>query len=309
MNIERELTLVFIKNNISLSRKELYEKLCKEVGYVNPNTYKGWLRVAGYPMKKRVKSPEIDNYIKLHHRQTDKWLYEHIKIKFNVEIPLGTLRDWKSRLKSNTNRAAIRKDWERYIRLHYLKYSDKELAERLINKFQRPITACTVKRIRLKFHLYHPVRKHYRTVKAVRKCLNCGKDIKITCDNPNQKFCCKICLGEYNRKKTHKRNMADLDNKRVEEFLFEWTDFSKKVLYDNKGSLDWLDVEDVYSDYMMQIPSILYWIKQHGYTHKQHIKGYIAQTMKNCIRRKLKKRIVEQAELSIDLYNEEKERI
>lgn len=252
---------------------------------------------------------KIQDYIRLQHRQTCTWLQEHIKSKFDYDISEQKIRNWKHDMNCNTNREAIRKDWERYIRLHYLKYNDKEMAERLINKFQRPIAAYTVKRIRLKFHLWKPKRTKYRTVKEVRKCLNCGREIKITCDNPNQKFCCKICLGEYNRKKTHARNMADLDNKRVEEFLFEWTDFSKKILYDNKGSLDWLDLEDVYSDYMMQIPSILYWIKQHGYTHKQHIKGYIAQTMKNCIRRKLKKRIVEQAELSIDLYNEDKERI
>lgn len=304
----REKAFRVIKRNYNLSRKELYEKLCKKFGEINPNTYKGWLRDAGYSMKKRVKSPEIENYIKLQHRQTSKWLQEHIKAKFGCEVPLGTIRDWKSKLKVNTNRKDIRKDWERYIRLHYLKYSDKELAERLFNKFQRPCSVNTVKKIRLKYHLWKLKRKSYRTVKEIRKCLNCGKDIKITCDNPEQKFCCRICYEEYSRKKTHARNMADLDNKMVEEFLLEYTAFAKKVLYDNKGSLDYLDVEDVYSDYVMNIPSILYGIKKHKYTG-QKLKGYIATAMKNCIRKKLQKRIVEQSELSLDLWNEDKERI
>ena len=239
---------------------------------------------------KKLKS-DICNYIRLQHRKPYKWLQEHIKSKFNVEINGSTIRTWKRNIGCLTDRKSCRQDWISYIRQNYLKFSDKELAERLINKFQRPIVASTIKKIRHKYHFYKPVPKPYRTVKEVRKCLNCGNDIKITWRNPNQKYCCRECAFTHRMKINHQRNMTVASPDKVKSFFQEYLHFSKKVLYDNKMSLNSLEREEVYTDYISQIPSIIYWLKTNNYTHRQHIKGYIAKTMRNCIFRKMRKKI------------------
>ena len=179
-----------------------------------------------------------------------------------------------------------RADWIKYIRANYLKHSDKELAVILTNKFKRPVSYFEVIRLRKKYLCFRP--KKYRTVREIRKCLYCGADIKITCRNPKQKFCRLSCFHKYSVNNTNKRNLEIAPDK-VKHFLKEWYPFINKVILDNKGSLHFQDVEEVKSDCIQQIPSLIYWLEQHNYSSKQHIKGYIAKAVNNCIRRKLKK--------------------
>lgn len=252
---------------------------------------------------KTLKS-EICNYIKLQHRKPYKWLQEHIKNKFNIEINGSTIRTWKRRVGCLTDRKSCRQDWITYIRQNYLKFSDKELAERLINKFQRPIVASTIKKIRHKYHLYRPIPKPYRTVKEVRKCLNCGKEIKITCRNPNQKYCCRECFYKYQMKENHKKHMTVATPDKVKSFFNEYLHFSKKVLSANKMSLNALELDEVYSYYISQIPSIIYWLDKHKFKQRQHRKGYIAKVIKLAVYRKMnEKQKWEKHNVSIEDYS------
>lgn len=225
---------------------------------------------------------KIIKYIKLQHRQTCYWLQEHILKKFAVEINPNTIRTWKRQNNCLTNRKQCKKDWIEHIRNNYLKYSDKELAEILKNKFQRDITYHTVKHIRLKYHFYKPKKTYYRTIKEVRKCLNCSKDIKITCRNPHQKFCCCECSYIYQKKQYHERNMSVVTPIKIKNFINEYFGFSKKIIYENVKyyCLNGNDYDDLYSYYIEQIPSLLYHFNNKIKT-KQGRKNYIAACIKN----------------------------
>lgn len=239
-------------------------------------------------IEKEIKLKIID-YIKINHRQTHLWLKEHIAKKFGVEINPNTIRTWKRLNNCLTDRKGCQADWIKYIRANYLKHSDKELATILINKFKRPVSYLTVRHLRKKYLCFRPKPKKYRTVKEVRKCLYCGSDIKITCRNPKQKFCRLSCFHKYSVNNTNKRNLEIATPDKVKTFFKEWYSFINKVIFENKGSLHFQDVEEVKSDCIQQIPSLVYWLEQHNYKSKQRINGYIAETVKNCIRRKLKK--------------------
>lgn len=246
------------------------------------------------------KKEKIKSYIKLQHRKPHRWLQEHIQAKFGETINLNTIRTWKRELNCLTNRKDIKKDWLNYIRLNYLKYSDKELAERLYNKFQRPISSYTVKSIRQKKRFYRPVKLGY-TIKEIRLCKNCGKEIKITLRNPNQRFCCRDCVAIYSSKQTYKKYREVATNEKIKEFYLKWLHFSRKVLSDKKRSLTALDLDEVYSEYMAIIPSLIYGIEKNNYTKRERQKTYIAVAIDNLVKKKLRKRInIEKFEYNID---------
>lgn len=250
----------------------------------------------------KEKKEQIKKYIKLQHRKSHKWLQEHIHAKFGETINLNTIRTWKRGMGCLTNKKDIKKDWVNYIRVNYLNYSDKELAERLYNKFQRPISSQTVKAIRHKKKMYRPVKLGY-TVKEIRLCKNCGKEINITCRNPNQTFCCRDCCAKYSSKETYKKYREVATNEKIKEFYLKWLHFSKKVLSDKKRSLTALDLDDVYSEYMAIIPSLIYGIEKNNYTKRERQKTYIAVAIDNLIKKKLRKRIeIEKFEYNIDEY-------
>lgn len=249
----------------------------------------------------QTKKEQIKKYIKFQHRKPHRWLQEHIQTKFGETINLNTIRTWKRELNCLTNRRDIKRDWVNYIRQNYLKYTDKELAERLFNKFQREICVATVKRIRLKHHWYRSNKKTGLTIKEKRKCLNCGREINITCRNPNQIYCCRDCVTKYSSKKTYKKYREVATNEKIKEFYLEWLHFSRKVLSDKKRSLTALDLDEVYSEYMAIIPSLIYGIEKNKYTKCERQKTYIAVAIDNLVKKKLRKRInIEKFEYNID---------
>lgn len=243
---------------------------------------------------------KVIKYIKLQHRQTGTWLQEHIKSKFGYDIPASTIRYYKCTNACNTNRKACREDWLNFIRKHYRHYTDKQMAKLLKDKFQRNITAQHVKKLRLEHNLWRPHSKGRYTVREVRKCINCGKAIKITCQNPDQKYCCLDCFHAYVRKTTWKRNLSVMTTDKFTAFHNTWDKFVKRIMYDAKGSLSTLDLEEVYTDYIRNIPSLIYWIETHKLRHA-HQRSYIAKAVRNIVNAKLYKRIaIDENEVSIE---------
>lgn len=222
-------------------------------------------------------------YIRFQHRQTDSWLHEHIKKKFGFDIPKGTIRYYKCKIDGgNTNRASCRRDWLNFIRKNYKSYTDKEMAKLLKDKFQRDISWMHVKKLRIKHHLLKPRTQGKYTVKEIRKCLVCGKDIKITCRNPKQKYCSMDCVHKAQR--TDKRNLAVCSEDMINSFIKKYSNFAKAVIYQNRETLSNMDCEDLYSDYLFIVPSLVYGARK--YTEEKHIRGYIAKAIKNLILKK-----------------------
>lgn len=253
-------------------------------------------------MYNKEQKQKIIDYIKINHSQTYIWLQNHIVKKFGVEINGNTIRTWKRQYNCLTNRPKCKVEWIKYIRANWCKHSDKKLAQILICKFNRSISYHTVRHIRHKYLCYRPKRPHYRTVKEVRKCLYCGNEIKITCRNPKQKFCCKKCYYMYRSRNTNKRNLEIATPDKVKQFFKDWYPFINRICYDKKGSLHINDIEEVLSDCISQIPSMIYWLDKHKYTSRQHIKGYIAKTVINCIKRKQRKVIpIQKNESSLEI--------
>lgn len=237
---------------------------------------------------------KIKQYVKLHHRKEHNWLQEHINKKFNIMVNLNTIRTWKRTMGCLTNEKQIKRQWVEYIRNNWKNKTDKELQENIVNKFGRNVSEGCIKKLRLKHHWFrhNPMTvKRGLTVKEIRICPNCGKEIKITCRNPNQKYCCKMCVAEYSRKNTYQRHLNNTTPTEVKTFMKTWLAFSKKVMYENRYSLTKYDLEDIQSEYYGIIPSIISGLKLRKLTREQHVKGYIAKAIRHLIFKKLRKTI------------------
>ena len=281
----------FAKSNQHLSREEVINKLVSN--YQVRRTYAIQITKEFYKIKERLSNEDrakVIAYIKLHHRQTYTWLHEHIKRKLKILVNADTIKTWKIRYNCLTDRKKIREDWVKYIRLHWKKQTDKELAVNLKNKFKRDISPYTVAHIRAEHRWYRPIKKGY-TVREIRKCLNCGTDIKITHKNKNQKFCCTRCAYTYRAKQNNKRNMSVVTSDKVSIFLRDWTRFAKKVIYDRGYGLNSLEKDEVFTDFIGQIPSLIYFLETKKITRSQHQRNYIATSIKNLINKKLSRKI------------------
>lgn len=259
--------------------------------------------------RKQEYPTEIDNYIIKQSNRPHKWLQEHINKKFGVLLPLETIRSKKRRWNCLTDLDGLKRQAIEYIRHNYLQCSDKELAIRLENKLNRKFSTSFVKNIRLKHYWFKPVVIKGLTVKEIRICPNCGTEIKITCRNPNQKFCCTDCASKYHRINTYKRHLKNTTPEEVKAFMKEWTGFTKRVMYENRYSLTRQDLDDIKAEYYGIIPSIISGLKNKGYTRRQHVKGYIAKAIRNLIFKKLRKVIdMERNEIKFNNIDEDDNR-
>ena len=249
---------------------------------------------------------QIIKYIKLQHRKPDTWLKEHIFKKFGFIMNSNTVRQWKRKNNCLTNKRAWHKDVIKFLMKNYLKYSNKELAELIANKFHRPITESGVKQLKTKYRLIgrkQKVNKKGLTVKEIRICPNCGKEIKITCKCLKKKFCCKECAGQYHIKKTDERNKTVATSEKIKAFIKEWELFVRKIIQIYKDDLDIISCDEIYGDYLTQVPSIIYHLDRLRITKNYQIKGYLAGAIKNCILRKHKdKQAWRDYNVSFDLF-------
>lgn len=110
-------------------------------------------------------------------------------------------------------------------------------------------------------------------------CQNCGREFYILNHKLKYEkhyFCSYKCSGENKSKQALKRNLEDVSELEIKQFIKKWNSFIKKNIMYEKG---FLDFDYVYGLFLYHIPSIIRNTKSKNITG-DYLKGYIRKSIK-----------------------------